>query len=347
MSDGRRLAVAVVGCGEFARHHIEAWTRNPRAQLAALVDHDPVRLASGRTLAPEATCFQSLDEALCDEKIDLVDACAGEWAHAGIALTAARAGVTCVCQKPLTPDLESSIALVDAVDRTGAKLIVHENWRFRPWFREARRLIDAGVLGVPRTLVFRFRPGDGAGPGAYADRPASFRVARRFLIHETGIHFIDVFRFLLGTPVAVSARLRTVNPAIAGEDSGMVFFEFASGAAALLDADRTLDHPARATRFTSGTMIIEGTCATLRLDGEGRLFLRRVGACEETEHVYVMPTIGYAGDSVGAQIDHILDHLIEGSPLVNDGRAYLANIRIEAAIYRAAAEERSIRIVED
>jgi len=344
MSGVRPLAVALAGCGGFARHHIEAWSRRPRARLAALVDPDPAAREAARALAPGAAAFATLDAALRGGGIDLVDVCAGETAHAVLVLAAARAGIVCISQKPLTPDLESSIALVDAVAKLGGKLIVHENWRFRPWFQETRRLIDEGALGAPRALTFRFRPGDGAGPGAYADRPPSFRNARRFLIHETGVHFIDVFRFLLGEPVAVTARLRTVNPAIAGEDAGLVAFEFAGGAVAMLDADRSLDHPARSPRFTGGTMILEGTDAALRLDGEGRLFLRRAGALGEIEHIYAIPAVGYAGDSVGAQIDHILDHMLDGRPVANDGQSYLANIRIEAAIYRAAEEGRTIRI---
>jgi predicted dehydrogenase len=344
VSGVRPLAVALAGCGGFARHHIEAWLRRPRARLAALVDPDPAARVAARALVPGAAAFATLDAALRGGGIDLVDVCAGERAHADLVLAAARAGVACVCQKPLTPDLESSVALVDAVDRLGGKLIVHENWRFRPWFRETRRLIESGALGAVRSLTFRFRPGDGAGQGAYGDRPASFREASRFLIHETGIHFIDTFRHLLGEPVAVTARLRNVNPAIAGEDAGLVVFEFAEGAVAVLDADRTLDHAARGPRFTSGTMLVEGSGATLRLDGEGRLFLRRAGAPNEIEHAYAIPSIGYAGDSVGAQIEHILDHMLDGRPVPNDGQSYLANIRIEAAIYRAAEEGRTIRI---
>ena len=51
----------------------------------------------------------------------------------------------------------------------------------------------------------------------------------RFLIHETAIHLIDTFRFLLGEVSGVSARLRQLNTHIQGEgDAGLVLFEFAS-----------------------------------------------------------------------------------------------------------------------
>ena len=42
----------------------------------------------------------------------------------------------------------------------------------------------------------------------------------RFLIHETAIHLVDVFRFLMGEVAGVFARLKRFNPAVAGEDAG-------------------------------------------------------------------------------------------------------------------------------
>jgi predicted dehydrogenase len=46
----------------------------------------------------------------------------------------------------MTPTLAESQALVQRVgDRS--RLMVHENWRFRPWYRELKRWIAAGELG--------------------------------------------------------------------------------------------------------------------------------------------------------------------------------------------------------
>ena len=40
--------------------------------------------------------------------------------------------------------------------------MVHENWRFRPWYREIRKLLDAGTVGNKiHSIYFRSRMGDG------------------------------------------------------------------------------------------------------------------------------------------------------------------------------------------
>ena len=137
-------------------------------------------------------------------------------------------------------------------------LVVHENFRWQPWYREAKRLLDAGALGAPHSIAFRLRPGDGQGPRAYLDRQPYFQQMPRLLVYETAIHFIDTFRFLLGEVAAVTARLRRINPAIEGEDAGYIVFEFERGASGLFDGNRANDHVAADQRRTMGEMWLEG-----------------------------------------------------------------------------------------
>jgi predicted dehydrogenase len=220
---------------------------------------------------------------------------------------------------------------------------VHENFRFQPWYRHAKALLGAGRLGQPHAIAFRLRPGDGQGPAAYLDRQPYFQKMPRFLIHETGIHFIDVFRFLLGEVTAVTARLRRLNPAIAGEDAGHVIFEFESGASGIFDGNRLNDHAAENGRLTMGEMWLEGSEGVLRLDGDGGLWFKPQGQTERAEP-YPWQNRGFAGDSVHALIRHVADHLRHDTPVENTGRDYLRNIEIEEAIYQSHETGRRIEV---
>jgi predicted dehydrogenase len=228
----------------------------------------------------------------------------------------------------------SAEAIVALAERAGTPLVVHENFRFQPWYRHARGLIESGRLGALHGVRFRLRPGDGQGPDAYLDRQPYFQTMERFLIHETGIHFIDTFRYLLGEVTAVTAHLRRINPVIAGEDAGIVIFEFESGATGLFDGNRLNDHDAEDYRLTMGEMHLEGSAGVLRLDGAGRLWWKPHGG-PETAEPYTWEKRGFAGDSVKALQDHVVGHLRRGTPLANSGRTYLTNLRIEEAIYES------------
>lgn len=50
---------------------------------------------------------------------------------------------------------------------------------------------------------------------------------------EIAVHWIDTFRYVVGEMTGVFARLRRLNPAIDGEDAGLVTFAFEIGAAGL------------------------------------------------------------------------------------------------------------------
>jgi predicted dehydrogenase len=337
------LRVAVAGAGYFARYHYEAWARIEEATLVALAEPNAARAQAMAQDFSVPGVFESLEALLAELDLDLLDIATPPETHHGLVARAAARGLAVVCQKPLAPTLAEAQNLVALAEAAEIPLIVHENFRFQPWYRHTKALLEAGRLGRPHAVAFRLRPGDGQGPEAYLDRQPYFQQMPRFLIHETGIHFVDVFRFLLGEVVAVTARLRRLNPAIAGEDGAYVVFEFENGASGLFDGNRLNDHVAANCRLTMGEMWLEGSQGVLRLDGDGRLWLKPHGGSERAEP-YTWQDHGFAGDSVYGLIRHVVDHLTRGAPVENTGRDYLRNIEIEDAIYRAHETGRRVEL---
>jgi predicted dehydrogenase len=333
------LKVAIVGTGYFSQFHFDGWSRLPEAKLVGVCSLDPAGLvdAAARYLIPRQ--FADVGAMLDATAPDLLDIVTPPSAHLAVFEQAARRKVDVICQKPLGGDLLTARKMVEIAKDAGITFVAHENFRFQPWYREARRLLDQSALGEVYNLSFRLRPGDGQGPRAYLDRQPYFQQMPRFLIHETAIHMIDTFRFLLGEVSRVFARLRRLNPEIRGEDAGLVLFDFASGAAGLFDGNRLVDFVADDPRLTMGEMLLEGAGATLRLDGFGRLWLKPHKQAER-EHPYQWRNEGYGGDSVRALLRHVIAHFRAGAPLENTGEAYLRNLEIEEAIYRSAASGR-------
>jgi len=330
------IRVAVLGAGYFAALHHEAWSRLPEARLVAIADLDPARAAAAA--APHgAAAFDALAPMLAATAPDLLDIAAPPPAHAAAIRAAIAAGIRAViCQKPFCRDLAEAEAVTAEAAAAGMLVVVHENFRFQPWHRAARDEIAAGRLGEVHGASFRLRPGDGQGADAYLARQPYFQRMPRFLIHETGIHLVDLMRFLLGPIEAVFADLRRINPVIAGEDAGMLLARHASGARSLFDGNRCADHAAADRRLTMGEMWIDGAEAALRLDGEGRLFRRARGATEEEQLQFAWERRGFGGDCVRLLQAHVLDHLLGRGPVENAARDYLPNLRVEAAAYRAA-----------
>ncbi|MGI9437522.1 MAG: Gfo/Idh/MocA family protein [Geminicoccaceae bacterium] len=328
--------IAVAGTGFFGRFHYDAWSRLPDAMLVGAASLDPKGLAEVGDRFVIPALFDDVETMLEQTKPDLLDIVAPPSAHRSLLAAAARHGIDVICQKPLGGDLETAKAMVETAEDAGIKLVVHENFRFQPWYREAKLVMEAGLLGNVTNISFRLRPGDGQGPNAYLERQPYFRTMERFLVHETAIHLIDSFRYLMGEVKAVFARLRRLNPVIKGEDAGYILFEFASGACGLFDGNRLIDFEADNPRLTMGVMLVEGTEGTLRLDGDGGLWLRSRRGPERC-HGYAWDDRGFGGDCVLALQRHVLAHLDSNAHLENTARDYLKNLEIEEAVYRSAA----------
>jgi predicted dehydrogenase len=277
---------------------------------------------------------------------DILDIITPPATHLAFVREAAQRGITTICQKPIAPTLSEAQALVEVAEDAGILLVIHENFRFMPWFRRVRQFIDQGQLGDLHSIMFRLRTGDGQGPCAYLDRQPYLQQMERFLIHETGIHFIDTFRYLFGEVTSVYAMTRKINPVIAGEDAAYLLFEFANQASGLFDGSRLNDHLADDCRLTFGEMLVEGSAGVLRLDGFGRIWWRPHGGGEK-ELAYSWRNRNFSGDCVFHFQRHVIDHLSQGTPIENLGRAYLKNYHIEEAVYRSAQEHRRVPIRRD
>ncbi|WP_421724997.1 Gfo/Idh/MocA family protein [Bauldia sp.] len=346
MTEG--LRVAVVGAGYFGRFHLDAWDRNPEATLVAVCDPDPTRLAAA-TEGRAAVGYEDFAALLAAEDPDVIDIVAPPVTHADLIRAALRSGRTVICQKPFCTSLVEARAVTSDAAAAGTRVIIHENFRFQPWHRQLKRELDDGVLGTIYGARFALRPGDGRGPDAYLSRQPSFQAMPRFLIRETGVHFVDLYRWLFGPVIAVYADLRQLNPAIKGEDAGLMIFDHDSGATSIFDGNRHADHIAEDKRRTMGDMLVEGEGGALRLDGFGRLWLRRFG--DNDEHAvplaWSVDEATYGGGCVGYLIDHVVNGLVRGAPIENTAESYLEVVAIEEAVYRSAELGKKLRLDQD
>jgi predicted dehydrogenase/kynurenine formamidase len=341
----RRRGICV-GAGYFSQFHLDAWKRMEDVEIVALCDlnESKARGAAARHEIPHVV--KDLTQALKLGPVDFVDIITPPDSHRALVEQAAAEGLAILCQKPLAPDFTTAQQIVDSTERAGVRFMVHENFRFQPWHREIRRLIDAGVIGDQlHTLTMRTRLGDGWRPDAYLARQPYFREMSRLLVHETGVHLIDVFRYLGGEIVETYSLLRRLNEVIAGEDCGLITFRLKGGAIAVWDANRFNDSTASDPRYTFGEFLIEGNLGSIRLYPDGTLTVHRLGG-RETARAYTHENIGFGGDCVYFTQRHFIDCLNSGAPFETNGPDYLKNLAVVEAVYQSAKENRPISIAD-
>ena len=339
------MKVACIGAGYFAPFQVEAWQRLPEADLVALCDLDEAKVQGLATKFGVQRSYTDYREMLQAERVDVLDVIVPPANQLAIVKYALELGIHVICQKPFGQNLAEAEEMIALATASKGRLLIHENFRFQPWYRELKRQIDAGVLGEQiHNLYFRMRMGDGWAKDAYLDRQPYFREMPRLLVLETGIHFIDTFRFLLGEVVEVYARLNRLNPNIKGEDQAMLFLRFANGAEAIWDASRYAESFASSNpRYTFGEAVIEGENGAIQLKNDGSLTYKALGEVSETID-YLHEDRQFAGDCVYATQRHLLAALRNDQIAETEAVLYLQNLKIQETIYLSAAENRPIKL---
>lgn len=313
---------------------MDAWRRmSGSAAIEALVEPDPARARAFATQWSIPKVFATFDEMLAvwaGGKPDFVDIATRPDTHLPLTCAAAEAGIHVLSQKPMASTLEESIRMVEVCRENGVRLLVHENWRWQPWYRE----IHKHDLGPLHYIGFRMRTGDGRGPTPYESQPY-FATMPRLLIYETLVHFIDTCRYLVGEIEEVYCRTQRLNPLIAGEDAAQIHLRFANGAIGVIDANRIAGVMPSPIAFAEA--LIEGSAARITMTDTGDLAIRRHGDSQETPIAFDKPQTGYKGDSILALQLHFVDCLRTGARCESEGEDYLRTVKTVFACYESAA----------
>ncbi len=226
------LKVGMVGCGDIARAHANAWlTLADKATITAVSD---VAEESARALAQRvggAVVYTDFQRMIEEADIDAIDICLPHHLHRDAIVAGARAGKHIICEKPLCLSLDEAEEIAGAVRSGGVTMMCAHNQLFDPAVEKARQMLAEGALGkifLARTCdCFRHTK-----PLAeWGWRAASKTMGGGCLI-DTGYHPSYLLLNLVGQePVevaAVSGRYHISS--LEGEDSALVIVRFADGA---------------------------------------------------------------------------------------------------------------------
>lgn len=346
---GRRqeqgLCVGVIGLGYFAGFHLRAWLNDPRVDRVVATDIDPAKRRAAAEIAG-VEVFDDLALMLAGPNPEIVDIVAPPTTHGELISATLARGRVVICQKPFCTSYAEAELMADLADAVGGTLLVHENFRFQPWYRTLHHILSRGQVGSVFQARFALRPGDGRGRDAYLARQPAFRRMERLLIHETGVHFVDLFGWLFGPVTAIYADIRRLNPIIKGEDAGWMLLDHSTGTRSVFDGNRLSDHATDNPRRTMGEMQIDAEGGTLTLDGQGRLFLRLFGHgnSEQIPLIADMDEASFGGGCVAALCAHVTAAFAGQGAFENSAREYLPVIRASEAAYLSAQEGRKINL---
>ncbi len=335
------LRGALIGCGFVSQHHLAAWRLQAEARLVALCDVRPDRLAWASSIAPGTRAYADARAMLDAERPDFVEICTRPDTHRPLVELAAESGAHVLCQKPASPSRDDLLAMISACDRAGVRLMIHENWRFRPWYRALRASLDSGLIGRPIRLRLSHRDTRALRPDGFSDQPY-FASMPRLILFEMGPHLIDTARYLLGEVASVTATLDRFGPGHVGDDVATLLLRFASGPLGLLDLTWCAPADVARPEWALNETVVEGTDATLRLLPDGSLLRVALDGSTRPIPVNLPPPDRVYLDGYAATQAHFLDGLLRGVPHEASGAETLRTMDILWTAYQSASEARTI-----
>jgi myo-inositol 2-dehydrogenase/D-chiro-inositol 1-dehydrogenase len=327
MMADRDLRIAVAGAGMMGGDHVARIThRITGARVAAIVEPDEARAKAAAANAPGAVVRTDIRDALDRDDIDAVLIATPGALHEPVLLPSIEAGVAIFCEKPLTPDSESALRILDAEQKLDRPHIqVGFMRRFDAEYVALRQLIASGEAGALLLMHCAHR-NPSAQPGS----------TDAMLITESVVHELDVVPWLAReriVTVEVSKPRRNSLAPAGLHDPQLVFIELESGVIATVEINVSAQFGYQVVTeavFERGVAAI-GQTAGLKLWRDGRWG----GA----EHMSFKTRFGAAFD---AQIQRWVDAVHRGTV---DGASswdgYLAAAACEAGV---AAQETGRRV---
>lgn len=327
---------ALIGCGFFARNHMNGWADAEGAQIVAVCDRDRSKAEAFAADFGVDEVFADAEDMLAAVRPDFVDVATTVESHRPLVELSLKHGALTVCQKPFALNYADGLAMVEAADRAGRPLLVHENFRWQRAFRILREKLDAGAVGRPHFARFVFRHGY---PDLYVNQPYLAEV-EDFGLMDVGLHLFDVARFLMGDVVRLSCETQRLNPVVRGEDAFTALLRHEEGAVSSVEC--SFFSKIEPDPFPETMVWLEGDAGTLELTNGYRVRLHRPGSVEEIDGDPPVPAWGArpwhaVQDSVSAFEAHVVDVLAGRAEPQPSGRHNLDTLAMSLAAYRSAA----------
>jgi predicted dehydrogenase len=236
----RKLRFGVIGAGAFAEAcHVPGLQSHPQAEVVAICGRRPerARALAERFGVPEICADPA--ELCAREDLDGLTICTPNAAHREQALLAFAHGKHVFCEKPLGLSVAEAEEMLRAAEASGRVHQVAFTYRYLYGVEELRRRVRAGDVGEPFLFRAHHEYWDSLRPGAAIGWRELKAPAGGGVLYDSGSHFFDLARFLLGPIAAVKATLQFLpRPGVETDDLATAWLRFASGARGSWHASR-------------------------------------------------------------------------------------------------------------
>jgi len=340
---GRKIRVALVGCGRIAQKHFEALqAHREHTELVAVCDTDRTALQAALA-ATGARGFPALNALLegCDAEVIVLCTPSGE--HCAQTIQIAAAGRHVITEKPMATRWEDGKRMVEACDAANVRLFVVKQNRRNATLQLLKRAVEQkrfGRIYMVALNVFWSRP------QSYYDS-ARWRGTWEFdggALMNQASHYVDLLDWLIGPIESVQAYTATLARDIQVEDTAVVCVRWRSGALGSMSVTM-LTYP----RNYEGSITVLGEKGTVRVGGVAVNDIQHWEFAEPQDYDAQVRDASYATTSVygfghALYYDNVIRTLRGEVEPETDGREGLRSLEVLIASYLSARDGRRVAL---
>ena len=339
----KKFGFGIVGCGVISKWHLTAINSIPEAELIGVYD---AYRPGAEKFAAENGCriFDTYEDMLNCEEIDVVNICTPSGLHAPLAIQAADHKKNVVVEKPMAITKEQVDDLVAAVERNKIKLAVISQLRFTEAIQKVKKAIEDGELGkiVLGDVYMKYY----RSPEYYSSATwrGTWEMDGGGALMNQGIHGIDVLQYMVGPVKSVAGICKTIVRDIEVEDTANIVVEYENGAIGTIQGTTSVEpgYP-RVIEIsgTRGTIVLKED-VIIRWDIDGKTLNEediKVGT-----HASFRDPAGFALSSHTDQIQDLINAIKEDRPPKVDVYEGKKPVDIILAAYESSKTGKRIEI---
>ena len=341
----KKVRVGIIGTGSISRSHMAGYKALDNVEVLAACDINEKRVRAFAEQYGIPRVYTDYNEMLKREDLDAVSVCTWNSVHAPAAIAALRAGKNVLCEKPMALNTEQALEMEQAAKEAGKLLMVGFVRRFGNDTAVLQDFIRGGMMGDVYYAKATYLRRAGFPGGWFGDRSRSGGGP----LIDLGVHVIDLVRYLMERPKAVSVSGAVFHKLGARTDIRQEKAYSASDSADVFDVE---DLAAAMIRFDNGAVLSIEASFSLNLKndtGSIELFGTKAGAkldpslefyTEQNRYlVNVTPVCNTALSFEGLferEIAHFVGCVSEGTECLSPAEDGVELMRIIDAVYRSA-----------
>lgn len=221
------IRFGIIGCGRIAQRHAEHIHNN--GLLVAVCDIVPEK-AKAMADKYSANSYSDVAKMLSAEKdIDVISICSPNGLHAEHAISALRAGVHVLCEKPMAISVYDCGEMIKEAEKANRRLFIVKQNRFNPPVAAVKKALDDGHFG--KLLSVQLNCYWNRNPEYYENSWKGTKTLDGGTLFTQFSHFIDLLYWMAGDVKSVRAFTKNANHEgiIEFEDQGVAILEFYNG----------------------------------------------------------------------------------------------------------------------